>query len=121
MASARPPRRLNWRRVLTGAAIVVATLEVIDAFIIDFPIAAIVVAVLFVVGAWWLARPGLAPVIYTGILCLVELVLVLFAFGGIQALSDPASLGEFARSAAFTIATAIGVIAAGSVLAARTM
>jgi hypothetical protein len=111
-------RTSAWRRVLIGAAIAVAVLEFIDAFIIDQPVAAIVFGLLFLAGAWWLTRGGLAPVIYTGVLCLAELLLVLFAFGGINALTSPASAGEFARFAAFTLATAIGVAAAAGALAA---
>jgi hypothetical protein len=106
-----------WRRVLFGAAIAVAVLELIDAFIIDQPIAAIVFGLLFLVGAWWLTRGRLAPVIYTGVLCLAELFLVLFAFGGIDALTSPASTSEFVRFAAFTLATAVGVVAAAGALA----
>jgi len=107
----------NWRRVLIAAAIAIGLLELIDAFIIEQPIAAIVFGLLFLVGAWWLGRGGLAPVIYTGVLCVAELLLVLFAFGGIAALASPASAGEFARFAAFTLATAVGVVAAAGALA----
>lgn len=106
------------RWVLIGAAIAVAVLELIDAFVIERPIAAIVFGLLFLVGAWWLTRGGLTPVIYTGVLCLAELLLVLFAFGGIDALTSPASTGEFVRFAAFTLATAVGVVAAAGALAA---
>jgi hypothetical protein len=107
-----------WRLVLIGAAIAAAALEFIDAFIIERPVAAIVFGLLFLMGAWWLTRGGLAPVIYTGVLCLAELLLVLFVFGGIDILIGPASIGEFVRFAAFTLATAVGVVAATGALAA---
>lgn len=67
----------DWRRFLIASAIAVAVLEFIDTFIIEQPIAAIVFGLLFLVGAWWLGRGGLAPVIYTGVLCLAERLLVL--------------------------------------------
>lgn len=44
----------------------------------EHSIGGIVFGLMFLVGAWWLTRRGLAPVIYTGVLCLAELLLVLF-------------------------------------------
>jgi hypothetical protein len=111
-------RMSPWRWVLIGAAIAVAVLELIDAFVIEQPIAAIVFGLLFLVGAWWLTRGGLAPVIYTGVLCLAELLLVLFAFGGIDGLTSPESTGEFVRFAAFTVTTAVGMVSAAGILGA---
>jgi hypothetical protein len=110
-------RGLSARKFLIWAAIILAVLEVIDSFIIEVPIPAIVYAILLAVGAWWLTKTaGKAPVIYTGMLCLIQLLLTLFIFGGIEAMTNPGSTGELLNFAAFILVSLAGTIAAGMAL-----
>ena len=68
-----------WRRLLPGTALVMAALEVLTAFYIEVPVAAIVFALIFLGFWWWLRQGGgIAPVIALGILFAVELVFVPF-------------------------------------------
>lgn len=55
-------------------ALAFAALEVVSAFFIEFPIAAVVFAALFVLGWWILRRFGTAGVIFIGLLFIIELV-----------------------------------------------
>ena len=65
---------MSWRQLLSVVAILSAIGEVISAFFIEVPLAAIVVAALFLAGWLWLRRGAtLGPVILLGLLCLVEL------------------------------------------------
>ena len=65
---------MDWRRILGAVAILSVIGEVISAFFIEAPIAAIIVAALFLAGWLWLRRGAtVGPVILIGLLCLVEL------------------------------------------------
>lgn len=65
---------MRWRQLLSVVAILSVIGEVISAFFIEVPLAAIVVAALFLAGWLWLRRGAtLGPVILLGLLCLVEL------------------------------------------------
>jgi FtsH-binding integral membrane protein len=70
--------RRDWRTILGWTALAFAALEVVSAFFIEFPVAAVVFAALFVVGWWILRRFGTAGVIFIGLLCIIELVGLLF-------------------------------------------
>jgi hypothetical protein len=108
---------LSARKILIWIAIILAVLEVLDSFTIEVPIPAIVYAILLAVGAWWLTKnAGKAPVIYTGLLCLIQLLLTLFVFGGIEAMTNPGSAGEFLNFAVFILVSLAGTIAAGMAL-----
>jgi hypothetical protein len=61
------------RRTLGWAVGAAAIGEVISAFVIEFPIAAIVFAVLFALAWLWLRRGGIAPVIALAVLFAIEL------------------------------------------------
>jgi hypothetical protein len=67
------PRRRPWRAALAALALALAALEAVDAFFIDVPAAAAVAAVLFLAGSVWLRREGRAPVVFVGVLCVIEL------------------------------------------------
>lgn len=112
-----PSQGLSARKILMWSAVILVVLEVIDAFNIEVPFAAIVYAILLAVGVWWLTKnAGKGPVIYTGLLCLIQLLLTLFVFGGIEAITNPASTGEFLNFAAFILVSLTGTIAAGMAL-----
>ncbi|MDQ2674049.1 MAG: hypothetical protein M3Y40_05285 [Chloroflexota bacterium] len=64
------------RRHVQGLALVWVAFEVALAFVIEMPVAALVVAALFAIGAWWVGRPGLGGILLVGALALMELVFV---------------------------------------------
>jgi len=66
--------RRDWRTTLGWVALAFAALEVVSAFFIEFPVAAIVFAALFVLGWFLLRRAGVAGVILVGLLSLIELL-----------------------------------------------
>jgi hypothetical protein len=84
-----------------------------DAFLVDRPIAAIVYGVLVGAGAYWLSRTDRrGPVIYLGILMLLELFAVIFVYP-----DEGESLD--ARSLVFAVVTAAGAVSAAMSLGAR--
>lgn len=111
----------TWRRLLTAVLLVNVALEVYDLFNIEVPAGAVIAIVLFAGTLTWLRRaPGSrAPVAAAGALCLLQLLLVLTVFGGIEALGHPESWIDFLNYAAYTVANALGVIASGVALARR--
>lgn len=105
------------KRLLIVLALLLAAMEFIDAFFIEFPVGAIVYGLLLLAGAWWLrSSAGTGPIIFLGILFLLELLLVIFVFGGIETLTDPADWKEWANFAAFTIISLAGTIIAATLL-----
>ncbi len=65
--------RLDWRRVLGFVALASAVGEVVSAFWIEVPPAALVFATLFLAGWLWLRRGGVAPVLLLAVLLVIEL------------------------------------------------
>ena len=100
-----------WRKALLGAALAIAILEIVDAFFIEFPLGAVVFAVLLLLGALWLRRPGRAPVIFMGVLCLIELVFVIVVFRFTGPTTPPLPV-EVAIAILLGVASAIGLVAA---------
>lgn len=68
-ASASP----DWRKILGWVALAFVVVEVVSAFFIEFPVAAIVFAALFLIGCFLLRRGGLSGVIFVGALLVIEL------------------------------------------------
>ena len=66
--------RRDWRAILGWVALAFVALEVVSAFFIEFPAAALVGAVLFVLAWFLLRRGGMAGVILVGVLCVIELL-----------------------------------------------
>lgn len=111
------PKHSSSRKALVASAGLLALLEVIDAFFLEVPAAAIVFAILLIAGVIWLLKSnGRGPVIYTGLLCLIDLLLVLFIFGGAEELSSPSSLGMFINFLAFVIVSLLGTLSAAMAL-----
>jgi hypothetical protein len=76
----------TWQRLLLGASLTLIGLELVSAFTIEMPVAAIGYATLLAAGALWLTkRRSRGAVVYLGALHLIE-VLLAFSF-----LSQPAS------------------------------
>jgi len=63
----------DWRKILGWLALAFVLTEVVSAFFIEFPAAAIVFAALFLIGWFLLRRGGLSGVILVGVLCVIEL------------------------------------------------
>lgn len=96
----------SWRKWLLIAGVVLAVASFIDAFFVDKPVAAIVYALLVAGGAYWLSRSdGRGPVIFLGVLMLLELLAVLFVYPDEGEALD-------ARSLLFAAITAVGAVAA---------
>ena len=69
------------RRALLGFSLLLALLEIADGFRLELPWAAWTYAVLLLGGAYWLWHsPGRGPVIFLGVLHLVELLMLVFVF-----------------------------------------
>ena len=66
--------RRDSRAILGWVSLAFAALEVVSAFFIELPAAALVGAVLFVFAWFLLRRGGLAGVIFVGVLCGIELL-----------------------------------------------
>ena len=64
---------MDWRAILGWLAVAGVVGEIATAFIIEFPAAAVGMAVLFLLGWYLLRRGGLAGVILVDLLWLVEL------------------------------------------------
>ncbi|MQB00405.1 MAG: hypothetical protein GEU78_08960 [Actinobacteria bacterium] len=104
----------TWQKLLLGASIALIGLEVISAFILEAPFAAVGYAILLSAGVVWMIRSdSRGPAVYLGVLLLIELLLVpSFA-------SQPASeTGGWALLAPVLGACIVGV--AGAVGSLRT-
>ena len=67
----------TWHKLLLGASIALIGLEVISAFIIEAPFAAVGYALLLSAGVLWMIRSdSRGPAVYLGVLHLIELLLV---------------------------------------------
>ena len=64
--------RQSWRPILGVIALLSAVGEIVSAFFIEVPAAAVVFAGLFIAGWLWLRRGGAAPIAVIGILCAIE-------------------------------------------------
>lgn len=105
-------------RVALGAGILFAIMEIIDAFRIEFPLAALISAALVLAAtAWgWRRRAGLVAL---AALMTLELLLVVFAFGGLAELTNPTSLANVLIYLAFIVVSLIGAVAATLALRRR--
>lgn len=65
-------------RVSESVALTSFVGEIVSAFFIEAPVAAIVFAALFLTGWLWLRRGGIGPVILLTLLCAIELLGLLF-------------------------------------------
>ena len=64
----------DWRTILGWIALAFVVLEVLSAFFIEVPVAAIVFAALFLLAWFLLRRGGIAGVIFVLVLCVIELL-----------------------------------------------
>jgi hypothetical protein len=102
---------LDWRRLLSGVALLSAAGEVVSAFFIEFPAAAIVFAALFLVGWWWLRRGGIGPVVLLLVLCAIEAIGFLFY--------EREDADDWILQIAFLVLGVVGVVSAVAVLLGR--
>lgn len=99
----------RWRRVLFAVALMIAILEVLDAFLLEVPFTAIAMAVLLVVGALWLRGQGRGPVVLIGVVCLIQLLLILVFFGLVEQ-EPPPSVVEVGVGTLLGVACALGLL-----------
>lgn len=64
----------DWRAIVGWVALAFVLLEIVSAFFIEFPAAALVFGALFLIGWFLVRRGGMAGVIFVGVLCVVELI-----------------------------------------------
>ena len=62
------------RRLLVPLALLLALGEAVSAFVISFPIGAVIFAVLFAGAAAWVRRGGIGGAVFIAALCLFEVV-----------------------------------------------
>lgn len=112
------PGRSSWRRLLMGSAI--ATMVVIAvAFGVSRGVIPplLVALVLLAGGAWWLRRPGKAPVVFVGVVSTL-LLLTNLPFA-IPAFAHPDSAPDFILIGAMTVTLLLSLIAAVAELWSR--
>lgn len=110
----------SWRRLLGWAAVTVAILEAIDAFLIEFPVGALVFAAILLVLAWRImAGTRRWPVVVTGLLLALELVMMFTVYDAVVALGAPESWLQFLVNAGLFLSLGVGVIAAVPALRQR--
>ena len=96
------------RRLLGPLALLLALGEVASAFVISFPIGAVIFAVLFLGAAVWVRRGGIGGAVFVAALCLFEVAEYPFW----QRHSTAAVIGQssFAAVALVTLLVAIATI-----------
>lgn len=98
------------RRALVGLALLLACMELVDAFFIEETVFAIGFAVVLVLLSWWAAKSRAAsPVVLIGLLSLMELASVLFIYPNSDA---PPAAWNTALFALVTTTTAVAAFAA---------
>ncbi len=105
----------RWRKALRVAAILLVPVQIADAFFLEVPVTAIVFAVVLTLGAYWLRRPGRAPVIAIGLVCLLQLLAVIIFFGIARPVPSPPR-SEMALGALLGILSAAGLVATVGVI-----
>ena len=95
---------MDWRAVLGVVALASVVGEVVSAFFIEAPVAALVVAALFLVGWFLLRRGGIAGVVLIGLLSLIELLGLAFY--------ERQDADDWVLQILFLVLGAIGVVAA---------
>ena len=99
---------MNWREVLSWTALASVVGEVVSAFFIEAPVAALVFAGLFLVGWWWLKRGGIAAVVLLFILSALEIAGLAFY--------EREDADDWILQALFAVLGLIGVVSAGVLL-----
>jgi hypothetical protein len=97
--------------IAVGIAIVLALAEFTDAFFIDYPAAAVVVAVLFVAGALWARREGIGGLVLIAVLLAVEIAfLPTYSRSGV---------GDWITQILVGVVSAVGLVAAVAAIRER--
>ena len=104
---------VDWRAVLGAVALASVVGEVVSAFFIEAPVAALVVAALFLVGWFLLRRGGIAGVVLIGVLCLIELLGLFFY--------EREDADDWVLQILFLGLGAVGVVAAIGILRGRSL
>lgn len=101
----------RWRSLLVVAAVVLGVSEIVTAFSISQPVAAVVYGLVVLALAWWTARSSRRIlVVLLTVLAALELLAVLTVYGGGEALADPsADYGAAVKYGYFALITAVTV------------
>lgn len=103
--------------VLLGSVLALAGLHVVDAFFVELPLLAAVLAVLFGLSGYLVARSARASVALAGVISLARFVLTIaFIVGGP---TGALSVVEVVLVVGFAVASAVGMAAAGGVMRSR--
>lgn len=104
---------MTWRRLLKWSAIAhVVVLLYVMAVIAQFPIPPVAITVLlFLVGLWWMRKPGRGGVILVGLLTIISAFQAMTVGGGTKVLPNPESWLDWISYAALIVVTVVGVIA----------
>ena len=108
------PATLSWSRLLVIVSTVVGIAEVLHGFLIlRFPLAGIIGGILFLGTAWLVRwRTRRLTIALAGAAHLFELTMVLFVYGGPEALSNPSAWQDFVINGFFLLATLVGTVTA---------
>src|SRR2546427_11122813 len=100
----------DWSRIAVGVAIALALAELIDAFFIEVPAAAVVMAALFVAAVLWTRRGRIGGLVLIAFLLAIEIVFI--------PTYNRSNVGDWIFQIAIGVVSAGGVVATGSALRA---
>ena len=104
----RGASRVKWRLALIWASLLMGILELASAFIISFPTASILAAIIFLAGAYRLSRGTSKPVVAAlGIVHLIEIVFRMSVLG-----QTPEETGGLTLSLPVLVVGVAGLISA---------
>ena len=93
----------DWSRIAVGAAIALALAELIDAFFIEVPAAAVVMAALFVAAVLWTRRGRIGGLVLIAFLLAIEIVFI--------PTYNRSNVGDWIFQIAIGVVSAVGLVA----------
>src|SRR5437016_2455674 len=94
----------DWSRIAVGVAMVLAVAELIDAFFIEVPAAAVVMAALFVAAVLWARRGRIGGLVLIAFLVAIEIVFI--------PTYNRSNVGDWMFQIAIGAVSAVGLVAA---------
>ncbi|TMM07960.1 MAG: hypothetical protein E6G00_13435 [Actinobacteria bacterium] len=93
----------DWSRIAVGVAIALALAELIDAFFIEVPAAAVVMAALFVAAVLWTRRGRIGGLVLIAFLLAIEIVFI--------PTYNRSNVGDWIFQIAIGVVSAVGLVA----------
>ena len=93
----------DWSRIAVGVAIALALAELIDAFFIEVPAAAVVMAALFVAAVLWTRRGRIGGLVLIAFLVAIEIVFI--------PTYNRSNVGDWIFQIAIGVVSAVGLVA----------